>query len=376
MITSTLVIPVIAVSTLAAIIFIGLGFLPKPSRATAMWSAGFAIAMVGSYAWLASDILGSDQLRALGSALVLAPMPLMWSGLRAYRGLTREFVPLSSVLAVVIPLLLLGSTYIGEYGIAFRVLFASSAIIAALIIIELVRLGPQLRDESFPLIAVSAAFILFAAITIINGILVASGTITNSDSLQFLRTLNLIGVVVYIVCMLVTTLLLTTHTGHSSGSPRDTFEMTARTRLNRAEAAGDGWWSLLDIRLDDPEDIRAASSTAEFNAVGDRFGRDVDEALPSDADIKRMGATRFIVLIPRAQGGVREVLTDLLGRVSAIDEQQGIPLRLSASVGWAPILAVGYDFDTLIESAAAAALTAHTNGGDRWERIHDEKPSD
>ncbi|KDA05216.1 hypothetical protein DC31_02130 [Microbacterium sp. CH12i] len=78
------------------------------------------------------------------------------------------------------------------------------------------------------------------------------------------------------------------------------------------------WWSLLDIRLDDPDDIRLASSSAAFNAVAEKFA----------------------------------------------------PTRPSASIGWAPVAAVGYEFETLVNAASHAAETAYAKGGDRWERVH------
>lgn len=370
MITSNLVMPVIAISTLATIVYVGLGFLPRPSRAAAYWSAAFAIAMIASYVWLAQDFIYPDELRAIGSALAIAAMPLMWTGLRAYRGLSRQYAPLSISFLVIAPVVLLAGTYIGVYGIAFRVLFCSAAVFAVLIFLELVHLGPRLRDEALPLMAVSAAFVVFGFVTIVNGILVAVGTLDASDNFEFLRTLNLIGMTVYLVCALVTTLLLTIGTD-SGPSPRHSFERTARGRLERARAAEDQWWSMLDIRLDDPDDIRLASTTAAFNAVTQRFARDIDTIFPADADIEQIRSDCFLVLVPRPQGSVRELLSELLERISETDASDAFPLRLSASIGWAPVSAAGYDFETLVAAASAAADTADANGGDRWERVRD-----
>lgn len=372
MITSTLVMPVIAITTLAVIIFIGLGFLPRPSSATALWSAAFAVTMVGSYVWMAHEYAASEQLRALGSGFVLSPMPLLWSGIRAYRGRERRYVLLSCIFMALAPLVLLASTSVNLYGVAFRVVFTVTSVFAVLMLIELAGLGPRLRDEALPLMGVSAAYIVFAVVIDINGVIVEAGGIANADSLDFVRTLNMIGVTVYVVCALVTTLLLTVRSDEISTSPRDAFERTARNRLNRAQAANDEWWSMLDIRLDDPDDIRAASSTAAFNAVAQRFGREVDSVLPPDADIDRITATRFVALVPRPQGGIRELITELLERMTTMDEQQSVPVRLTASIGWAPVSATGYDFARLIDQAADAADAAYANGGDRWERVHAE----
>lgn len=369
MITSTLVMPLIAIATLATVIFIGLGFLPRPTRATALWSAAFAVAMVGAYVWLTQDFAPyPQQLRALGSALTLAPMPLIWSGLRAYRGLRRQYVILACTVLVLVPAFLLTATALGLYPIAFRIAFASMAVFAVLIFLELLRLGPQLRDEALPLMAVSAAYVVFAAVSFVNAAFQALGEIKPADSLQFIRTLNMIGVNVYITCALVTLLLLTTRSGVNPSPHRD-FERTVRNRLNRARAAEDQWWALLDIRLDDPDEIRLATSAAAFNAVSERFGQEIDSVFPADADIERISASRFLVLVPRPQGGVRELVTELLERITAPEGTQPMQLRLSASIGWAPVAVVGYDFDLLVTSAAQAALTASAKGGDRWERI-------
>lgn len=369
MITSTLVIPLIATSTLATIIFISLGFLPSPSRATAIWSAGFASAMVGSYVWLGHEIFDIPALRGLGAGLVISPMALMWSGLRARRGAVRQFMPLSIAFVVVMPAALLISSYSDAYGVIFRGMFTLTAVFALLTIIELVRLGPHRRDESYPLLGVSAFFVVFAVITNINGVMVAQQTTDNVDSLQFLRSINMIGSNAYIICTLVTLLLLTTNAENIRQTDRGAFERTARDRLNRAEARNDQWWSLLDIRMDDPHDIRAASSTAAFNAMSERFVHHVELALPADADVEQLSTTRIIALVPRAQGGVREILTELLQSLSVVDEHQSVPIRMSASVGWVQVPVIGYGLDDLIAAADEAVQNAQANGGDRWERV-------
>lgn len=369
MITSTLAMPLVVTSTVATIIFIGLGFLPTPSRATALWSACFASVMVGSYMWLAHEVWDLMQFRALGSALITAPLALVWSGLRARRRAKRQFLSLTIAYLIAIPLVLSLTSFTPAYGVVFRVMFAVTAVFAALTAIELVRLGRDERDESYPLLAASAVFIVFAGVTVVDGVLVARQITDNPDSAQFLRSINTIGANAFVICALVTMLLLTARSKSGGASPRSAFERTARDRLNRAEAANDLWWSVLDIRLDDPEEIRAASSTAAFNATTERFARDVDLALPADADIEQVSADRIIALVPRAQGALREILTGLLGRISTDDERQPVPIRLSASVGWAQVQTVGYEFDELIPAASAAAKLAQTNGGDRWERV-------
>lgn len=368
MITSNLVVQVIAISTLATIIFIGLGFLPRPSRATALWSAVFAISMVAAYVWLAQAFLFPEQLRALGSGLAVAPVALLWSGLRAYCRHDRQFVPLAVAWLLIAPTALVVSTFVGVYDLAFRAVYILTAVFAGLIVRELMRMGPQLRDEALPLMAASMAYIVFAVIIAINAVLLATGAFDPADSLEFVRTINMIGTTVYTVCALITTLLLTTRTHETSRSARTDFERVARNRLDRARVAEDTWWALLDVRLDDPDDIRMASSTAAFNAVLEKLALDVDSVFPADADIERISGTRFLVLLPRPEGGVRDLISALLERVSA-DGDRAFSIRLSASVGWAAVTAVGYDLEQLTAAASQAAVTAHDAGGDRWERV-------
>lgn len=131
---------------------------------------------------------------------------------------------------------------------------------------------------------------------------------------------------------------------------------------------------LLEVanRIFHPDDIRAASGTAAFSAISESFADDVYATLPADADVERMSPTRFIALVPRSQGGMREILSVLLERVSTLEEHQAIPIRLSASIGCAQATSTGYDLDVLLDAASEAAVVAHAEGGDRWERVRGE----
>src|SRR5690606_37569243 len=123
---------------------------------------------------------------------------------------------------------------------------------------------------------------------------------------------------------------------------------------SRAKAAADPWWSYIDVQLDDTDDIRTASSTGMFNEISDRFRTEVYAALPADADIRQMSPTRIVALVPRAQGGMREILTDVLKRISSIQMSGSLPLRLSASIGWSHAPTADYDLESLMAITANA----------------------
>ncbi len=75
-----------------------------------------------------------------------------------------------------------------------------------------------------------------------------------------------------------------------------------------------------------------------------------------------------MVLVPRPDAAVR----DLRGPSSKPDHAPGrarLPIRPTASAGWAPASVLGYDLDTLVYTGREAARVASEKGGDRWERV-------
>lgn len=367
-----LAISAVAITSIATMVVIGLVHLPKPTLATTLWTAAFTTAMAGSFVWVGGDMVESAPIRGLANALIFGSMILVWSGIRAYRGV-------SPMLSLSIPLLfglLIISSLSGfteYYGVFFRVLTAFVAIFAALALVESLRLGPSVRDEVTPFVAAASLFILFTVIAIIDGILVASGKRSSVDGLSFIRGINMVGVNVLVLCTLVTVLLLArgSETARTSTSD-DIFESVVRDRLKRAKASGDPWWSFIDIRLDDPDDIRIASSTAMFNEVCERFRTQVNAALPAESDIQQLSQTHIIALVPRAQGGMREIIKALLQDISTAETNEEVPVRVSASIGWAQAPNSGYNLDVLRKVTSSAAVVAQAAGGDRWERVQRE----
>ncbi|MCT9819059.1 hypothetical protein N3K63_02030 [Microbacterium sp. W1N] len=360
----------VAISTLCTVIYIGLGFLPRPSPAAAVWSLAFTGVMVSGYAWVAAEATDSAVGRAFASGVMVGFLGIVWLGLCVDRGRgIRTWWP-ALVWLVAAPLWLSLTAHSDGYLTVVRVSFAVGGVFCALILVELIRRGPRLRDEVLPLALISAAYVLLTVVGLFQEVvrLVTGGT--SAPALDDARDLNVLSSQLFVICAAFTLLLLTRQAGSPSAAGAAlSFRAVALDRLARAEAGGDRWWSVLVIRLDDPDALRLASSTNAFDHVADRFRRAVRLSLPAEADLEVRGDADCVVLLPRPEGAVRQVLTALLEDVAAIGGDSPIGVRPSASVGWAQVDVVGYDLDALIEAADAASLRAQGLGGDRWDRV-------
>ncbi|MCR2823974.1 hypothetical protein [Microbacterium sp. zg.Y909] len=375
MIDPTIGVVLVALSTVNTAVMIGLGFFRHPSRASAIWSFAFTLAMVTSYGWIASDVTGSAALRAGCAGALLGATIFVWAGVRAWRG-KRPFVEIAAGVTVVLCIALPLAAESDAFGLAFRLAFVVGAAFAALTLAELVKMGARMRHEIMPLALASSGFILFGVLSTVDAF-VQGAPAAGSDGLDLMRNLNSMASIVYGGAALITVLLLT-----RDGAPilrtkmaPSPFRAVAEDRLRRAEALGDKWWCLLDIRLDDPVDLREAFSATDFARVADRFARDVRSVLPADADIVSHDDTHMTVLLPRPEGAVRGLLARLLDRVATPDPTHPIAVRVSATIGWAGVDVVGYDLDDLLAAARLAGAEAQRSGGDRWERVSAAPPS-
>lgn len=360
----------VALSTLCTVLFIGLGFLPRPGRAAAIWSGTFGMVMITSYGWVAADMLDSAPLRGAASGLMFSTISLVWVGLRVRRRADRSLSAVAAAAIIAMPTMLAFTATSDFYLTVVQIVFTITAVFAALILAELIRLGPLLRDEILPLALVSAAFVVFAVINIVLEVvrLARGGAAPDPEQFALVRDINPLGALLYVVCATITLLLLTRDREPVRSADIDsTFTRVARDRLRRAEAADDRWWALLVIRLDDPAALREASSTHAFDQVRSRFAEAVQTLLPAEADIDLRDGADITVLLPRPEGAVRQILANLLEKVALTDSD--LAVRLSASVGWAGVDVVGYDLDALIAEAADAASLAQERGGDRWFRV-------
>ncbi|MFT3798189.1 hypothetical protein [Microbacterium sp.] len=368
MIVPDLTTALVALSTLATLLYIGLGFLPRPSRASATWSLSFAGTMVGSYAWAGGNALDADALRAAASGLMLGMIALVWTGLRMWRGAARSYAPVAAAFTVLAAAVLALLAETDLFLLAIRVMFLGSAVFSALTILELARLGPLLRDEILPLALISAGHIMMAVLGSVSEVVRLSTGGPAEAVLETNRTLNTLGALLYLSCAVVTLLLLTRLQQPSAAAVPSSFRTVALDRLQRAQEAHDPWWSLLVVRLDDPEALREASSTNAYDQIVGRFAAVLRGALPADADIDQRSASEFVVLLPRPVGAVRQVLAQLLEKVADAGADSPLAVRLSASAGWAQVEVVGYALSDLETAAERAADEAQQRGGDQWNR--------
>lgn len=352
----------LAIATVCTALMIGLGFLARPGSPTVLWSTMFISAMVSSIGALTSTALESREIWIASMALVLCLPFLVWSGLRAERGARPRawLPPLVGVVALIIFVLNVGTPGFPVVGRVTMLLAASGNV---LVLHELLRRPERARGVAVPLVLASALWIVLGVIGVIAGIL------RLTENYELLTQSNSVGLAAYLVCALVSLLFFArgdasaTETGDGSA-----FRAVAADRLRRASATAENAWTLLDIRLDDPDDLRGASGDDAFSGLSRRFHDLVRASFPAEADIAAFSATRAVVLIARPETVVRSHLQRLREALATTDPEAPIMLQLSISVGWADAGRCGFDLDALLAAADAQVQDAISAGGDRWQR--------
>ncbi len=199
---------------------------------------------------------------------------------------------------------------------------------------------------------------------------------TQGDDLALVRSLNALGMMIYVVCLFVSLVWLAQQRGaattHHPAAEWARFRDTARDRLRRAQETAEPAWALLVVRIDDEEAIRAAAGATTFAEIAADLYTHVSRLFPADADIGRQGSGRVVVLVPRSTVVVRELVRALLRAVSASAGPGDTMLQNSASVGWASVDVCGYDFSALLGAATMAVERANAAGGDRWYRVTED----
>lgn len=356
----------VAVVTVLTAMVVGLGTLARPSRATVTWGAAFGLGMLGAYVWLAGQQTEEPMLRGAASALLLCFEPLVWIGLRMHFGRRVRWWPVV-VFVLIAPTLLVATAGTGWYLPSFQLVFLGSAVFAGLVAYELLRDRSGVRDIVLPLALASGGFVVVAVVSAVSA-LVSGGAGAGAEAqLSALRGMNAVGTVVVSTCAAFTLVLMVR--SEQKRNDADDIADRARRRLRKAEAQNDQPWSILDIRLDDPTDLREASTGSAFALIVDRFHHDIQEALPASADADRVADSRAIVVIRGSDESVRHHLRAILTRISVIDRETAVTgIRSSASIGWATASVVGYDYDALVAAASRAAVRARAAGGDQWKR--------
>lgn len=358
------------IATLGTILFIGLGFIARPRRSTLLWSLAFMSIMVACFGYLAATAAESEELRRGALGLLLGAPPLLWSGLRAHRKL-RPYSWVSAVVAAgsIAALLAVGASE--WFGLVYRVVFFASSIFGLLFLLEWRRIPERSERLLWPIVICSGIYTL-AGVTVLGGALFSP--FSTSEAFASTRIFNSIGMLVYMVCVIVSLVPLVTPGTRAiaSRAPQSDwgrFVVTARERLERAATRDAATWSLLRIELDDAEDLQAAGGSSIFGRLIRDIQARVVTVFPTDADIAVAPDSAVIVLISRPEAVIRELVREVLGKIAVRDPAAPITVTTSASIGWASVATSGYDLDALLTTTAEAAAAARAQGGDRWERV-------
>lgn len=353
----------VAVVALVTVLVIGLATLARPSPATVAWGIAFGLGMLGTFMWVAAQQMDAPALRASASGVMVGFEALVWLGLRLHLGRRPVWWP-AVAFVVLAPVILATTALTPAFQATFRIVFLIAGVFAALTAYELFRRPSLRRDIALPLALGSCAFVIVA---IVGGIsaLVDTG-MSAAVQMGVLREVNGVGTLLTSICAAFTIVLLVRADGLGDRGSDDAAAR-ARRRLGKAARQHEPDWSVLDVRLDDPADLREASTSAGFALLVDRFHDDIVESLPASADAERVSDDRSIILIHGSEQAVRSHIRAMLQRISEIEDGGPMPgMRLSASVGWATAGAAGYDYDALVVSASDAAVRAREEGGDRW----------
>jgi len=359
------------ITTLATMLTIGIAFLVKPGRATLYWSFAFALAMAATYGVVAGDVTGMETLRRASLGALMGSPALLWSGFRADWGM-RPHVWAGPLVAVASALALGLAGDVAWFTLAYRTVFFAASVFAALFVVDWARRGAAARADRLllPLAIVSIAFFVTGAATFIAGLAFPP---SGGDDFTLVRLVSSAGMLVYVACALIAVVGATARDG---GLGRATtvstawqqFERTAGERLLRAQKSSEPW-SVVFLAIDDAADIRQSAGAPAFSSLSDRLEATAREVFPAESDVGSPSAGAVVALVPRPEATVRDLLRTALERITELDVDGALPIRPTASAGWAPVSVLGYDLDTLVYTGREAARLASGKGGDRWERV-------
>ncbi|MGX5772092.1 hypothetical protein ACWKWN_15175 [Microbacterium trichothecenolyticum] len=358
------------ITTLATMLTIGIAFLVRPGLPTLYWSIAFTLAMLATYGVVAGDVAGIEALRRASLGALMGAPAFLWSGFRATWGL-RPHVWAGAAMAAVSAFSLAIVDDLAWFTVAYRTVFFAASVFAGLFVLDWARAASRRNDRLLlPLAIVSVAFFVTGVGTLVAGLVFPP---SGGDDFELVRLISSIGMLVYVACALIA---VVGTTARDSGLGRSAtvstawqqFERTAGDRLARAQKTSEPW-SVVYLGLDDAADIRQTAGAAAFATLSERLEDEVRAAFPAESDVGSPSAGAVVVLVPRPDAVVRDLLRATLERVTLLDVHGALPIRPTASAGWAPVSVLGYDLDTLVYTGREAARVASAKGGDRWERV-------
>ncbi|MGU3645899.1 hypothetical protein ACLBXX_13105 [Microbacterium sp. C23T] len=358
------------ITTLATMLTIGIAFLVRPGLPTLYWSIAFTLAMLATYGVVAGDVAGIEQLRRASLGALMGAPAFLWAGFRAAWGL-RPHVWAGAAMAAVSAFSLAIVDDLAWFTVAYRTVFFAASVFAGLFVLDWARASSRRNDRLLlPLVIVSIAFFVTGVGTLIAGLVYPP---SGGDDFELVRLISSVGMLVYVACALIA---VVGTTARDSGLGRSAavstawqqFERTAGDRLSRAQKTSEPW-SVVYLGLDDAADIRQTAGAAAFATLSERLEEEVRAAFPAESDVGSPSAGAVVVLVPRPDAVVRDLLRATLERVTLLDVHGALPIRPTASAGWAPVSVLGYDLDTLVYTGREAARVASGKGGDRWERV-------
>ncbi|NLP84345.1 hypothetical protein HF576_10820 [Microbacterium sp. CFH 90308] len=360
-----------AITTLATILTIGIAFLVRPSTATLYWAFAFVLAMAATYGVVMGDLSDNETLRRASLGALLGAPALLWSGFRAQWGL-RPHVWTGPALAVASALALALAPDPAWFVWGYRTAFLAASVFAGLFLVDWAR-APARRGDRLvlPLAIASAAFVVVGLASFVAGFFFPP---SDGDDFVLQRVISSVGMLAYVACALVAVVGLPTRDasfsppGGGTSTEWQRFERTASERLLRAQQTAEAW-SVVYLRLDDAVDIRQTAGASAFGRLSTRFEEEVRAIFPAESDIASPSPGSVVALVPRPDATVRESLRAALERVPQLDAEGSLPIRPTASAGWAPASILGYDLDALVYTAREGAALASEKGGDRWERV-------
>jgi hypothetical protein len=358
------------ITTLATMLTIGIAFLVRPGLPTLYWSIAFTLAMLATYGVVAGDVAGIEALRRASLGALMGAPAFLWSGFRATWGL-RPHVWAGAAMAAVSAFSLAVVDDLAWFTVAYRTVFFAASVFAGLFVLDWARAASRRNDRLLlPLAIVSVAFFVTGVGTLVAGLVFPP---SGGDDFELVRLISSIGMLVYVACALIA---VVGTTARDSGLGRSAtvstawqqFERTAGDRLARAQKTSEPW-SVVYLGLDDAADIRQTAGAAAFATLSERLEDEVRAVFPAESDVGPPSAGAVVVLVPRPDAVVRDLLRATLERVTLLDVHGALPIRPTASAGWAPVSVLGYDLDTLVYTGREAARVASAKGGDRWERV-------